>query len=142
MGGHRVRGSLQWEIFHQTKSAEGPGLRFNEHLDNEDGPLVVRPRLQVARRSLHGYLDETATVTAMAVATTESWCEALLDVRQENGAVHRSIDYEWGDDPVVAQACDKGDRFPCPCGTDATRRSRRAGGVKLHLRRLPLTGPG
>jgi len=58
------------------------------------------------------------------ITPTERWCEALLDVRQENGAVHRSIDYEWDDGPVVAQACDKGDR--CPCGTGATTRSPRA----------------
>ena len=37
-------------------------------------------------------------------AATEGWCEALLNVREESGAVHRSIYYEWGDDPVVAQA--------------------------------------
>ena len=30
--------------------------------------------------------------------------EALLSVREESGAVHRSIYYEWGYDSVVAQA--------------------------------------
>jgi hypothetical protein len=46
------------------------------------------------------------------MAATENWGEALLDVRQENGAVHRSIDHERGDDPVVAQVGNEGDRFP------------------------------
>src|ERR1700730_12336530 len=46
------------------------------------------------------------------IAATEGWCEALLDVRQENGAIHRAIDHERGDDPVMAQAGDKGGPFP------------------------------
>ena len=50
------------------------------------------------------------------IAAIEGWCEALLDVRQENGAVHRFIDHEWGNDPVVAQAGDKGDCFPMSVG--------------------------
>src|SRR3974377_2458083 len=46
------------------------------------------------------------------IAATKSWCEALLNVREESGAVHRSIEHEWGDDPVVPQTGNKGDRFP------------------------------
>jgi hypothetical protein len=49
------------------------------------------------------------------IAASEGWYQALLyvrDVREKSGAVHRLIDHEWGDDPVAAQASDKGDRFP------------------------------
>src|SRR6188472_2986371 len=46
------------------------------------------------------------------VAATEGWCEALLDVREEDGAVHRSINHEGSDNPVVAQAGDESDCFP------------------------------
>src|ERR1700745_571835 len=46
------------------------------------------------------------------VAATEGWCEALLDVREEDGAVHRSINHEGSDNPVVAQAGDERDCFP------------------------------
>src|SRR3954467_254241 len=46
------------------------------------------------------------------VAATEGWCEALLDVREEDGAVHRSINQERSDNPVVAQAGDESDCFP------------------------------
>jgi hypothetical protein len=46
------------------------------------------------------------------VAATEGWCEALLDVREEDGAVHRSINYEGSDNPVMAQAGDESDCFP------------------------------
>lgn len=46
------------------------------------------------------------------IAATKSWCEALLNVREESGAVHRSIEHEWGDDPVAPQTGNKGDRFP------------------------------
>jgi hypothetical protein len=46
------------------------------------------------------------------VATIEGGCKALLDVRQKNLAVHRAIDHERSDDPVMAQPGDKGDRFP------------------------------
>ena len=42
------------------------------------------------------------------IAATKSWCEALLNVREESGAVHRSIEHEWG----VPQTGNKGDRFP------------------------------
>ena len=45
------------------------------------------------------------------VAATEGWCEALLDVREEDGAVHRSINQEGSDNPVVAQAGDECDCF-------------------------------
>src|SRR5262245_41855975 len=43
------------------------------------------------------------------VAATEGWCEALLDVREEDGAVHRSVNHEGSDNPVVAQAGDESD---------------------------------
>ena len=46
------------------------------------------------------------------VAATEGWCEALFDVREEDGAVHRSINHEGSDNPVVAQAGDESDCFP------------------------------
>src|SRR5271165_609222 len=46
------------------------------------------------------------------IAATEGWYEALLNIREESGAVHRAIEHEWGNNPVVAQTCDKGDRFP------------------------------
>src|SRR6478609_4396536 len=46
------------------------------------------------------------------VAATEGSCEALFDVRQEDGAVHRSINHEGSDNPVVAQAGDESDCFP------------------------------
>ena len=59
------------------------------------------------------------------VAATEGWCEALLDVREEDGAVHRSINHEGSDNPVVAQAATKVIVFQCPCGTDAINRSPR-----------------
>ena len=45
------------------------------------------------------------------VAATEGWCEALLDVREEDGAFHRSINQEGSDNPVVAQAGDECDCF-------------------------------
>jgi hypothetical protein len=48
------------------------------------------------------------------IVATERWCEALLNLREESGAVHRAIDHKWGNNPVVAQAGDKGDRFPMP----------------------------
>jgi len=50
------------------------------------------------------------------IPPTKGWYEALLNVREESGAVHRSIEHEWGDDAVVAQAGDKGDRFPMSVG--------------------------
>ena len=59
------------------------------------------------------------------VAATEGWCEALLDVREEDGAVHRSINQEGSDNPVVAQAATNVIVFQCPCGTDAISRSPR-----------------
>src|SRR5271157_1655763 len=46
------------------------------------------------------------------IAATEGWYEALLNIREESGAVHRAIEHEWGNNPVVAQTGDKGDRFP------------------------------
>src|SRR6476619_2522926 len=46
------------------------------------------------------------------VAATEGSCEALFDVRQEDGAVHRSINHEGSDNPVVAQPGDESHCFP------------------------------
>ena len=47
-------------------------------------------------------------LSQQGIAATKSWCEALLNVREESGAVHRSIEHEWG----VPQTGNKGDRFP------------------------------
>jgi hypothetical protein len=69
------------------------------------------------------------------IAATEGWCEALLDVRQENGAVHRAIDHEWGNDPVVAQAGDEGDCFPMSVGDrcDQSLTARTAASNPYHV---------
>src|SRR3954465_13158231 len=59
------------------------------------------------------------------VAATEGWCEALLDVREEDGTVHRSINHEGSDNPVWRKPATKVIVFQCPCGTDAINRSPR-----------------
>src|SRR5882757_2612667 len=63
------------------------------------------------------------------------FAEALLDVRQEDGAVHRSIDHEWGDDPVMAQTGDKSHCFPMSVGDrcDQSLTARTAASNPYHV---------
>src|SRR3954451_14452045 len=59
------------------------------------------------------------------VAATEGWCEALPDVREEDGAVHRSINQEGSDNPVVAQGGDESDCVPMSMRNRCLSRSPR-----------------
>src|SRR3974377_683137 len=88
------------------------GLRSGEY----EGKSEYRCAYCLDRFYYADYFMSGQLIHDDGIAATKSWCEALLNVREESGAVHRSIEHEWGDDPVGPQTGNKGDRFPIAVG--------------------------
>ena len=59
------------------------------------------------------------------VTAVERWSQTLFDVGEEDCPVHRPIDHEGCDHPVVAQSDNRVMVFQWPWGTDPTNRSPR-----------------
>src|SRR4051812_19887450 len=59
------------------------------------------------------------------VTAIERRSQTLFDVCEEDRPVHRPIDHEGCDHPVVTQSDNQGDGLPWPWGTEPTNRSPR-----------------
>jgi hypothetical protein len=59
----------KWQILLQKSFVSLPGLRFNEHLDEEDGPLVFAH----AGRSPHWIKSKNPTAPAVKREAEEDW---------------------------------------------------------------------
>ena len=72
-----------------------------------------------------GYLMSRKVVHDDDVTAVERWSQTLFDVGEEDCPVHRPIDHEGCDHPVVAQSDNRVMVFQWPWGTDPTNRSPR-----------------
>jgi hypothetical protein len=85
---------------------------------------IRRIRWQIERRRTHsldrvrhtGYLMSRKVVHDDDVTVVERWSQTLFDVCEEDRPVHRPIDHERCDHPVVAQSDNQGDGLPMAVG--------------------------
>src|SRR5262249_32514600 len=63
-----------------------------------------------------GYLMSRKVVHDDDVTVVERWSQTLFDVCEEDRPVHRPIDHERCDHPVVAQSDNQGDGLPMAVG--------------------------
>lgn len=95
-------------------------MRFELREEHLDGVEVGRIRRQVEEAGVFVLNRLPDAVDLMGgqiihdddVAGAERWGQAFFDIDFEDVAVHRTIDDQRRNDPVVAQAGDKGCRFP------------------------------
>src|SRR5215471_4627604 len=85
---------------------------------------IRRIRWQIERGRTHsldrvrhtGYLMSRKVVHDDDVTVVERWSQTLFDVCEEDRPVHRPIDHERCDHPVVAQSDNQGDGLPMAVG--------------------------
>src|SRR5262249_55903187 len=85
---------------------------------------IRRIRWQIERGRTHsldrvrhtGYLMSRKVVHDDDVTAVERWSQTLFDVCEEDRPVHRPIDHERCDHPVVAQSDNQGDGLPMAVG--------------------------
>src|SRR5215831_16805745 len=80
------------------------------------GEYGVRRTHSLDRVRHTGYLMSRKVVHDDDVTAVERWSQTLFDVCEEDCPVHRPIDHEGCDHPVVAQSDNQGDGLPMAVG--------------------------